>query len=332
MGGHDLGPALEPALHQACAGRLGAIEWFHAAWQRGGAATGLSTFRPRDDESPIPALVKLPVGPSEHRWTTGLGTVAPEHWHLPSSLALPTPRVLAHGLTLGSYDMAWLITERLTGDHLPRHMDEPCVLELMQRVHDFQTRAGQLAPVAGAPATPDWEKLLAAGRAVCHRQALADHQRWNEAIRSVQRALPTLARRWGARPMTSWCHGDVHAGNALRRHTPVPGGEGGGVGPCVLIDLALVHPGMWIEDALYFERQYWGHEAWIAGCKPVSALAKIRREAGISIEGNAMELANIRRVLMAGCAPAVIDREGASPAYLRAALGIIERLLPTVAR
>ena len=40
----------------------------------------------------------------------------------------------------------------------------------------------------------------------------------------------------------------------------------------------------------------------------------------------------VRRVLMAACVPAVLGQEGRSPAYQRAALGIIERLLPMVAK
>lgn len=325
MGGQDLGSALEPALHEACDGRLGAIEWFHAAWQRGGAATGLSTYRLDDRQPAVPVIVKVPIGPVEYRWTTTLGCVEPSAWNDAASLALPSPRVLCHATALGSYDMAFVVIERLTGDHLPHQMDAANVDELMRRVHDFHARAQQVAPVTGAPATPSWDKLLAQGRDACHRKAIADHQRWNEAIHAVQRALPVLARRWQARPLTTWCHGDVHAGNALRRGD-APGS------PCVLIDLAMVHPGLWIEDALYFERQYWGHESWIANCKPVSILAKIRREHGLTVEPNAMELANVRRVLMAACVPAVLGQEGRSPAYQRAALGIIERLLPMVAK
>jgi hypothetical protein len=43
------------------------------------------------------------------------------------------------------------------------------------------------------------------------------------------------------------------------------------------------------------------------------------------------QLANIRRVLMASCAPAMMEREG-DKAYLHAALEVLERFLPQVVR
>jgi len=121
--------------------------------------------------------------------------------------------------------------------------------------------------------------------------------------------------------LDTWCHGDVHPGNVLRR---------GEHGQLVLIDLGLVHPGHWIEDALYLERQYWGHEDWLGGVKPVSILGRLRREAGLPMDGDYGELANIRRVMMAACVPAVVDREGSNTKYLRHALDLIERLLPQI--
>src|SRR5262245_28049760 len=88
---HDLAGMLDPGLHEASGGRLGSIEWFHSAWQRGGAATGYSTWR-LDDGASIDVLVKLPVGPGEHRWTAGLGTVTTADWLSQWALGLPTPR------------------------------------------------------------------------------------------------------------------------------------------------------------------------------------------------------------------------------------------------
>jgi hypothetical protein len=48
------------------------------------------------------------------------------------------------------------------------------------------------------------------------------------------------------------------------------------------------------------------------------------------MDGDYGELANIRRVLMAACVPAVVDREGSNAKYLRHALDLIERLLPQI--
>jgi hypothetical protein len=97
------------------------------------------------------------------------------------------------------------------------------------------------------------------------------------------------------------------------------------------VDLALVHPGHWLEDALYLERQYWGHTELLHGIKPVSLIAKYRRERGLPTDENYADLAVVRRVLMAACAPALVDREG-NPKYLHAALEVIERFLPQAAR
>jgi aminoglycoside phosphotransferase (APT) family kinase protein len=175
--------------------------------------------------------------------------------------------------------------------------------------------------------------LIERGRAMCREHTLAEYSRWHDALRKVHKALPALRARWEARPISSWCHGDLHPGNVLRRKF----GEGeqlaaGGLAlspPCVLIDLALVHPGHWMEDALYFERQFWGHADKLGGVKPVSVIAAMRRAAGLTTDEHYDQLANARRVLMAACAPAMMQREG-SPRYLHTALEMIEVLLPQV--
>jgi hypothetical protein len=93
----------------------------------------------------------------------------------------------------------------------------------------------------------------------------------------------------------------------------------------------LVHSGHWAEDALYLERQFWGHERAINGLKPVPMLARLRRDRGLPADDNYGDLAMVRRVLMAAVAPTMIDREG-SPTYLVAAHDILERCLPQAAR
>ncbi len=60
-------------------------------------------------------------------------------------------------------------------------------------------------------------------------------------------------------------------------HRQVAGGPVDGRHGCVLVDLALVHPGHWVEDALYLERQYWGHSDLLKGVKPASELARLRQ-------------------------------------------------------
>ena len=178
--------------------------------------------------------------------------------------------------------------------------------------------------------------------------SIQEAQRWNQAIKHVQHVLPRLVARWESRPINTWCHGDLHPGNAMRRPAaaggPLPPGAtpGGGDGgptpadnpaPCVLLDLALVHAGHWVEDAVYLERLYWGKPELLHGVKPVSALSKFRKELGLHPapgEDSAM-LASVRRVLMAASAPAYLHREG-HPRYVHTALETIERLLPLVSK
>ena len=57
----------------------------------------------------------------------------------------------------------------------------------------------------------------------------------------------------------------------------------------------------------------------------------IGRARGLPVDDQYPRLANIRRVLMASCAPAMIDREG-DKAYLHAALDVLQRFLPQVVR
>lgn len=178
-----------------------------------------------------------------------------------------------------------------------------------------------------------------------------------------------LLRRWSTRRLNAWCHGDLHGGNALRRAD----------GSCVLIDLALIHPGHWLEDALYLERVCWSrmqaksradtaaraagngwhgqhfgdrhafshhgagshagehkgekHRNGTADQSPsmLSQMAGFRRELGLACDDDYGMLANVRRVLMAACAPAWIQREG-NPLHLAHALELIQKLLPMVGR
>lgn len=119
-------------------------------------------------------------------------------------------------------------------------------------------------------------------------------------------------------PLNTWCHGDFHGGNAMRRFGATRG--------CVLIDLALVHPGHWLEDALYLERQFWAKPELLHGIKPVTVLGRLHRERGMPDPGY-VDLANIRRVLMASTALSFVSAEG-HPKYLHACLETVEKLLP----
>ena len=334
----SLGAALGPALIQECGGRLSDLAWFRSTWQRGGAATGFALWR-EGDGGEIPVVVKFPVGPGEHRWTCALGKV--DRWEPDSALA--TPRVLASGTSLGGHDLAWLVFERLHGHTLASEWTKDALEDLLRAVATLQAAACSAEAVRG-PSTADfdWAAVIARSRDVARGGEMREGQRWNEALHRVQRALPGLVTRWNARGLNSWCHGDVHPGNAMRRGATAPESSGAAVptaapqsgravAPCVLIDLALVHAGHWCEDAVYLERQFWSHPEKLFGCHPVSLLARFRREQGQKTDGDYGMVANLRRVLMAACVPAQLSHDG-SPRYVHAALETLERLLPQVVK
>lgn len=316
---HALAQQLGPALCEACDARLGEIRWFQSDWQRGGAATGYGEFWV-DPQNGRPSelrevVVKLPVGPVEHRFTTGLAVTD-----------APTPRVVAHGSEVGGYDLAWLVMERLPGDPLSLDKSEGVFAELAAAAAAFHLHAAAIMP-AGAPKDrPDWDALLAKSRESLRVNEVPDGQKWKEAVKHVQKALPRLVAKWESRPISGWCHGDLHPGNAMRR----PEGSPWGPPCCVLLDLAEVHPGNWVEDAVYLERLYWGRPDALHGMKPLKLLAQARRAIGLDNGETYPDLANVRRVLMAACAPAFLHREG-NARYMAAALDIVERLLAQAA-
>jgi hypothetical protein len=313
---HALRESFGPALREACDGRLGPIEWFRSSWQHGGAATGLSDWN--EGGASIPAIVKLPVPPIEHRWTVLMG----------DGCHGPTPRVLAHGDSLGGRRVDWLVLERLPGAPLSAQLDQQAVLDLVRTAAVFQKQAAERCPLEPAPPDKDWHELVDRARGVVRMHGIPEEQRWNDALRLVQKSLGSLVARWRARPIDAWCHGDLHPGNALRRAPS----DAPDASPAVLIDLALVHPGHWVEDAVYLERLHWARPGLLHGVKPVAALAKARRELGLPTDepgGAYVNVANLRRVLMAAVVPAFLDREG-HPAYTHAALEVLERVLPQV--
>lgn len=319
-----LGSSLGPVLIEQCGGRLSEIEWFRSTWQRGGAATGFAHWRAEDGKQ-LPAVVKFPVTPVEHRWTTQLGDA---RGSVDEARSLPTARVFAAGRTLRGYDLAWLVTERLEGHTLSANWGRQALEDLLRAAAEMQARALATAPVSGASTADfDWEEMVGRSRDAARASDLPEAQRWNDALRRVQKSLPGLQARWSARGLNTWCHGDLHPGNAMRR----PGAESTPTHGCVLIDLALVHPGHWVEDAVYLERQFWSHPELLHGINPVSLLAKYRRELGLPTDGDYGMVANLRRVLKAACVPAQLDHEG-SLRYAHAALEMLERVFPQVAR
>ncbi|MFN0133709.1 MAG: aminoglycoside phosphotransferase family protein [Phycisphaerales bacterium] len=342
----ELAATLGPVLVHQCAGRLTDAAWFRSTWQRGGAATAFATWH--CDEGPVPVMVKMPVGPTEYRWTRALSDSGDR--------LCPTPRVLASDERLGGYDLAWLVVERLDGHTLHHEWSHDAAVELLHAAAAFQARAARVASPTAAPSPLDWDKLIHRARDLARESALPEAQHWNDAVKKVLRVLPRLTAKWHARPINSWCHGDLHPGNAMRRMAAAgakaaiaatanadAAGRNAGAGradngsvaraPCVLIDLALVHAGHWVEDAVYLERQFWGHMDQLFGLHVVSTLARHRREIGLPTDGDYGAIANLRRLLMASIAPVNMVAGGgeSSPKYLHAALETIERLLPQLA-
>ena len=316
-----LGESLGPLVRQESAGRLGEIHWFRADWQRGGAATGFATWT-RASGTTVDAMVKLPVGHTEYFWTSRLGLVGDGEWESARARGLPTPRVLDAGDSLGGYDLAWIVVERLDGPPISRRRSREGLEGLVRATAELQGQCASVKPVDEAPGKQDWHEAVRKSRDAVRRGDCPDEQQWADALKRVGRHLDAIVTRWEARPASWWCHGDVHPANALHRRVAA----GPASARCVMIDLALVHAGHWMEDALYLERQHWGHEEFLFGVEPLDCLAAARRDLGLEVDAGYQRWADLRRILTAAAAPGLIGSEG-NARYLGGALGVLKRVL-----
>jgi hypothetical protein len=324
-----LARALEPALTQACEGRLiGPVEWFRASWQRGGAATGNARWAD-GSEDPLPVIIKLPVGHAELSWTARLGTHGSDRDVPPNQTPHPTPRVLASGADLGGYDLGWLVLERLEGALVSGDLSSVSLQGLIEAAAEFQFRAHGSTNEAREPDAarpePDWAGIIERSLESIRVTPIDEEHRWAEAIKLMRRHAEGLIAEWSARPMKDWCHGDLHPGNALHMR-----GDSGHPGRCVLIDLGLVHRGHWVEDAVYLERVFWGHEDRLEGLDVVRSFREARKRRGLAARPSDGRYANLKRVLSAGCMPARRGSERGDGKYAAASLSVLERLLPTL--
>jgi aminoglycoside phosphotransferase (APT) family kinase protein len=291
---HALGPQLLPMLIEACDRRLHDVHWFKTDWQRSGAATAYATAEIAEDDL-RPAVVKLPIGPREHHITAGL-----------CHTRAPTPRVAFHGTELGGYDLAWVVMERLPGDPLAAHLHAEVFEHLADAAARFYVHTTRLWPKAPPGQQWDWERLLDTARTNAREHEIPEKQTWSRQIRCVQRTLSKLLDRWNARDQTTWCHGDLHAGNLMHRGDDNPWGAN----EPVLLDFAEAHGGHWVEDAVFAERLYWARPDVLERAKPVERIAEARKANGLAVRDEDFKLADIRRVLLAATVPARLDRDG----------------------
>ena len=141
---------------------------------------------------------------------------------------------------------------------------------------------------------------------------LPQEQVWVSTIKALRGRLDPIISEWQRRDVEQWLHGDLHLANAMSRHAMDHGSVS-------LIDLAEVHAGHWIEDAIYFERQLWARPERLQPHNPVKAIAGARKRLGLPVERDYPRLAMLRRALLAGTAPRFITTEG-HPRHLDACL------------
>lgn len=297
---------------EACGGRLSDITWFKTDWQRGGAATGKATFT-TEDGAPEPVIVKLPIVQRELTWTQRLQNQPSTRVH--DAFESPAPRLLAGGESLGGYDLAWMVIERFAHGPLGLHWHDDHIARIADAAARFHA-AARAFEVDQPPKVEDWPELIHEAAHSIKINHIHHEQRWSAALKALRARLPRLIEMWHARDVRQWLHGDLHLANAMSRVSM-------DAGPVCLIDLAEVHAGHWVEDAVYLERQLWAKPDRIKATRPVKAIAHARKQLGLSVDGEYPRLAMIRRALLASTAPRFIKSEG-HPTYLEACLAWLE--------
>jgi len=303
------GAGLGEAIRQACGGQLSDIHWFRADWQRGGALTGYAAFT--DDAGEHPAVVKLPVPPREMRC---LRRLQPDQHDLDEI----APRLYASGDELGHYDFAWLVMERLPHGPLDsswRGAEWELAADALGRFYAAMNQHEVDQPVRDE----DWPAIWRKARANIRERGVVEAQRWNIALKALQKKSKKLLKFWDGRDTSRWCHGDVHLANFMsRREAPD--------GPVLLFDYAETRAGHWVKDAVYLEHLFWARPERLNGTDIVKIISQKRKAYGLKLESHWPRLADVRRAMLAGSAPAYLHNEG-SPAHVHAALGVLEQTL-----
>ncbi|MHC4947995.1 MAG: phosphotransferase family protein [Planctomycetota bacterium] len=301
-----LATSLAPLIEEACGGRLSDLRWFKADWQRGGAATATAVLE-ADGGPARPVVLKVPVVERELRWMRRLQD--------DSDGPTVVPRLYASDDAVGGYDLAWIVIERFPHGPLGRQWHDDHVPRVADAAARFWAAAGRY-PVDQPPRVEPWDELVREAIESVKRNRLEPRPRWTAALRALERGLDDVVGPWRARNVDHWLHGDLHLANAMSR-------EASDHGDVQLIDLAEVHAGHWIEDAIYLERQLWAWPERFRAAPPVKTIAAARRRHGLDVEDGYPRLATLRRVLMAGSAPRFVRTEG-HPRYLEACLERLE--------
>lgn len=303
---HALARALESELRALDGGRLSSISWFRTDWQRGGAAT--ATARHRDaDGIERDAVVKVPVTERERRWFERLGRTEDA----------PVARLFASGDSLGPYDFAWIVIERLPFGPLAARWHE----RHMARIGDAAARFHRDAaahPIEAVAEEP-WDELLGKAREAVKEPSFPERSRWHAALKECAKKADRAIAIWRERTPLGWIHGDLHPANAMSR-------VGEEDGPACLIDLGEVRSGHWLEDAVYLERIHWTRPERLAA-KPVKCVADARKVHGLE-NGDWPLAASARRVLLAATAPSFRGEQ--SPPVLAASLLRLEQGLKEI--
>lgn len=304
----DIGDQFEPLLRTACNNRLGPVSWFRADWQRGGAKTGRSTFEVTP-ESKLNAVVKIPVGPNEFLWHNRMqfNKDCGQEYGV-------TANLYACNTSLEGYDLAWLVMERFSEGPLFGLVRNDAIHLMCDVAARFHARAAEYE-IDKDPKSENWDELLEKARESVLMNVLPQHQHWQQYLKTISRSIDSIIEKWRSRPCQDWCHGDLHPANAMSRSKNPED-------PAMLIDLAEVHAGHWVEDAVYLERLFWTRPSLLEEYPPVKLIARGRKKLGLPVSETDYHLADIRRVLLAATAPAFLRTEG-NPRYLDACLAVL---------
>ena len=204
-----------------------------------------------------------------------------------------------------------MIIERFPVGPLGKHWKENNISRIADAAARFTLGATKF-PVDQHGRREDWKSLLADAKQSVRQNHIEAEPKWKKSHTLFGKKLSAILDIWRARRIDQWLHGDLHFANAMCRGHQADA-------EVSLIDLAEVHAGHWVEDAVYLERQLWGHTSRLKKTKPVHAMAECRRKHGLRVDENYQDLVDIRRMLLAATAPAFMQSEG-DPRYLTACL------------